>query len=186
MRHEQQCTGAAAPPVLEVFGEPVDGDHIQMIRGLVERQDVPVLEQQARQVGAAPLPAGERADFRVEVHAAQQRLHDLARLLLRRPFVVFAPLERGFAQCRIVVERIALREHAGREPVAARHTPGVGLLCTVEQLEQRGFAVAVAAHDANAVAFEHALRDVGEHGFCGECERYMLKSQVISRHSVPL
>ena len=33
MRHKQQCTGAAAPPVLEVFGEPVDGDHIQMIRG---------------------------------------------------------------------------------------------------------------------------------------------------------
>ena len=39
-----------------------------------------------------------------------------------------------------------------------------------------------AADDAYAVAFEHALRDVGENGLRGEVERDMFESQIKSWH----
>jgi hypothetical protein len=42
-----------------MFGEPVDRHHVQMVGGLVECENIPILEQQAGQVGAATLAAGE-------------------------------------------------------------------------------------------------------------------------------
>ena len=57
---------------------------------------------------------------------------------------------------------------------------------SAEQVQQCGFSVAVLADDSNAVAFENTLRDVGEDRFRGESERYVFKSQIISRHNPPM
>ena len=186
MGDEQQRALAGRPTVLQVLGEPVDGHHVQMVRGLVKRENVPVLEQQAGKVGAATLAAGQGADLRVQTDTAEQRLHDLARLSFRGPFVIFSPFQRGFAHRGVVVERVTLVEHAERQSIAHGHATGIRFLRAFEQVQQRGFAVAVLADDADAVAFENALRHIGENILGRESERNVFKSQIISRHNSPM
>ena len=183
MRHQQQRALPLAPAGFQMFGQPVDRDHVQMIGRLVQRQDVPVLEQQAGQIGAAALAAGQRADARVQTDAAEQRLHDLARARLRRPLVVLASLQRGLADGGVVVERVTLVEHAEAQSPALGHAARIGLLRAVEQVQQRGFAVAVAADDADAVALEHALRHVGEDRLGRERERHLFQPNIVNRHN---
>ena len=129
---EQQRALAGRPTVLQVLGEPVDRHHVQVVGGLVERENVPILEQQAGKVGAATLAAGQRADFRVQADAAEQRLHDFARSGLGRPLVVLAPFERGLAHGGIVIKRVTLVKHAERQSVAHGYAPGIRFLCTFE------------------------------------------------------
>ena len=167
---EQQRPLPFRPAVLEMFGKPVDCHDVQMVGGLVEREDVPILEQQPGQVGAASLASGQRADAGVEVDAAQQRLDDLARLVVGGPLVILAAFQRGRAHGGVVVQRVALVEHAERQSAALGDSPGIRLLSAFEQVQQRGFAVAVAADDADAIALEYALRHIGEDGFGGEGE----------------
>lgn len=112
------------------------------------------MQQQAGEIGATALAAGQRADRGVQADAAEQRFDDLARTGLRGPFIVGAPLERRLAHGGVVVERIALVEHAESQAAPLGHAALVGLLRAVEQMQQRGLAVAVAADDADAVAFE--------------------------------
>ena len=60
------------------------------------------------------------------------------------------------------------------------------VLSTAEQVQQRGFAVAVLADDADAVAFKNTLRYISEDGFGSESERNVFQSNVISRHDSPM
>ncbi len=53
-------------------------------------------------------------------------------------------------------------------------------------MQQRGFAIAVLADDADAVALEDALRHVGEDVLGRESKRNVFKSQIISRHNSPM
>ena len=41
---EQQCALAFAPTVLQMLGQPVDGHHVQVVGGLVERKNIPILK----------------------------------------------------------------------------------------------------------------------------------------------
>ena len=183
---EQQRALAGRPTVLQVLGEPVDRHHVQVVGGLVERENVPILEQQAGKVGAAALTAGQRADFRVQADAAEQRFDDFTRFGFRGPLVIFSPFQRGFAHRGVVVERVTLVEHAERQSIAHGHATGIRLLRAFEQMQQCRFAVAVFADDADAVAFENALRHIGENILGRESERNVFKSQIISRHNSPM
>ena len=183
---EQQRALAGRPTVLQVLGEPVDGHHVQMVRGLVKRENVPVLEQQAGKVGAAALTAGQGADLRVQTDAAEQRFDDFTRFGFRGPLVIFSPFQRGFAHRGVVIERVTLVEHAERQSIAHGHATGIRLLRAFEQMQQCRFAVAVFADDADAVAFENALRHIGENILGRESERNVFKSQIISRHNSPM
>ena len=183
---EQQRALTGWPTVLQMFGEPVDRHHVQVVGGLVERENVPILEQQACQVGAAALSAGQGTDLRVQTDAAEQRLHDFARFGFRGPLVIFSPFQRGFAHRGVVVERVTLVEHAERQSIAHGHAPGIRFLRAFEQVQQRGFAVAVLADDADAVALENTLRHIGENILGRESERNVFKSQIISRHNSPM
>ena len=169
-----------------MFGEPVDGDHIKVVSGLVKRENIPILEQKSGQIGAATLAAGQGSDLGVQAHAAEQGFHDLARGVVGRPFVVRAAFQCGFADGGVVVKWIALVEHAEGESTALRHAAGVRLLGAAEEVQQRGFAVAVLADDADAVALENTLRHIGEDGFGGEGKRNVFQSNVISRHDSPM
>ena len=183
---EQQYALTFGPTVLQVLGQPVDGDHIKMVGGLVERENIPVLKQQSSQIGAATLAAGQGTDLGVQAHAAEQGFHDLARGVVGRPFVVRAAFQCGFADGGVVVKWIALVEHAEGESTALRHAAGVRLLGAAEQVKQRGFAVAVLTDNADTVALEYTLGHIGEDGFGGEGERNVFQSNVISRHDSPM
>ena len=79
-------------------------------------------------------------------------------------------LPARYAHGGVVVQRVALVEHAERQSAALGDSPGIRLLSAFEQVQQRGFAVAVAVDDADAIALEYALRHIGEDGFGGEGE----------------
>ncbi len=183
---EQQRALPGGPTVLQMLGKPVDRHHVQVVRRLVKREDVPILEQQTGQIGTATLTAGQRSDLRVQADAAEQRLDDLTRPRLRGPFVILAALQRGLAHRGVVIERIALVKHAERQAVALGYAPGIRLLRAAEQMQQRGFAVAVLADDADAVAFEDTLRHIGEDGLGGKGKGNVFESKVIGRHDSPM
>ena len=184
--HEQQSALAFGPAVLQMFGKPVDSDHVEMVGGLVKCKNIPILEQQSGQIGAATLAAGQGADLGIQAHAAEQCLDDFTGSVIGRPFVVGAAFERGLTDGGVVVERIALVKHAERESAALRHAAGIRLLGSAEEVQQRGFAVAVLADDADAVALENTLRHISEDGFGSESERNVFQSNVISRHDSPM
>ena len=125
------------PAVLEMFGKPVDGEHIEVVGGLVQGDDVPVPHQQTRQVHAAALSAGKLADARVQTDAREQGFDDFARPRVRRPLVVGTPRERRIAHRRGVVQAVALFQDPQRETVAAGDAPLVGLLLAAEKLQKR-------------------------------------------------
>ena len=184
--HEQQSALAFGPAVLQMFGKPVDSDHVEMVGGLVKRENIPILEQKSGQIGAATLAARQGADLGIQTHAAEQCLDDFTGGVVGRPFVVGAPLKCGFANGGVVIKGITLVKHAERESATLCHAAGIRLLSTAEQVQQRGFAVAVLADDADAVAFKNTLRYISEDGFGSESERNVFQSNVISRHDSPM
>ena len=143
----------------QVPREPVDALDVEVVRRLVEQQQLGVVEQQPGERDPPPLAAGERLDRRVEpsreaaqVHAAEQPVEHAAERRVARPLVVGAVADELLADRPRAVEVVALAEQ--REPHAARagHEPGVGLLHAGDQPQQRRLAVAVAADDADPVA----------------------------------
>ena len=61
VRDQKERACAWLPARFQVAGEPVDGADIEMVCGLVEHEDVPVANEQAREVDAAALTARELA-----------------------------------------------------------------------------------------------------------------------------
>lgn len=49
-----------------MLGKPVDSDHVEMVGGLVKCENIPILEQQSGQIGAATLAAGQGADLGIQ------------------------------------------------------------------------------------------------------------------------
>ena len=137
-------------------GQPTDGAHVQVVGGLVHEQDVPVAHEHAGQVHAATLAAGEVTNAPLPVQVADQLVHDPAGAGVARPDVLGHVAHHGMTHGLVVAEGVALGEHAHVDPVAPDHTAVVGLHGLGDNLEQGGFAVAVAADDADAVALVDA------------------------------
>ena len=74
-RNQRSCVTTSSAPApllpaaLQVLGQPCDGAHVQVVGRLVQREHVPVADEQPRQVNASPLAAGKRA------HRARPRRH---------------------------------------------------------------------------------------------------------------
>ena len=55
--HREQRARSLGPAPVQIRCQPGDGVHVQMVRRLVEHQNVPVTDQKTRQVDAAALAA---------------------------------------------------------------------------------------------------------------------------------
>ena len=78
--------------------------------------------------------------------------------------MVGAGAHERLADRPVGIELVALVEQRQVEGAHARDRAGVGLLAVGDQAQERRLAVAVAAHDADAIARGDAERDVGQHG----------------------
>ena len=75
MGHHDQRTA----PDLELILQPLDPLQVEMIRGLIQQEDIRLLQQQPRQQRPRLLPAAEMGDRRVElVRVEAQPPQDLA------------------------------------------------------------------------------------------------------------
>jgi hypothetical protein len=76
--------------------------------------------------------------------------------------VLSAVSDQGLAHRHLLIQRVALIEDPKTETANPRDLPAVGDLSARDQLQQRRFALPVAADDADTVALGDAERDVVE------------------------
>ena len=157
VRHEDQRAAIAQQIILQ----PGDGVDVQVVGRLVQEHDVGVAHQAARQEDAPLEPGGEALEIGrgVETHARDDRVH----LQTPAPGVLIAAgwragLGRGQAAGQDVGH--AARQSFGHfldqvghsQAPFADHSPRVGFQLAGDDLEQRGFAHAVAPDEAQPLA----------------------------------
>jgi hypothetical protein len=176
----------------EVAGQPVDALHVEVVRRLVEQQQVGVVEQRAGQCQAPALPARQRPERRVgalreavEPHAAQQASQDLAPpagalgvLPARAQRVAHRPAGVGL---------VALGDERHRDGARARHRARVGRLLPGDEPQQGRLALAVGAHHADALARGDAERHLAQDAARGEALVDVLEVDEVARggHHAP-
>ena len=99
-----------AAPRDQVLRQPADALDVQVVRGLVEHDEVGVADQRGGEGDAALLPTGQAVDGAVQVVQAQSVQH-VADLRIGRPLVLGAvPGQHDVADPRSGRQRVALRE----------------------------------------------------------------------------
>ncbi len=173
----------------QVVLKPQQRLQIQVVRRLVQQQQVRLLHQQARQVRAHHPAAAQRARAAVEVALAEgQPAQDALRQRLRLPAVVLVAMARRQLQHRHIIHRRALlRQEAKVQPLLHRHQPLVRRALLQQQGEKRGLprpvrpdqpdlvpAVDVKRHAAEQSAARVGLGDIRDrkHGGAEQCAEW--------------
>ena len=164
MGNDHEASGVLRPAGLQVAGEPGDGLDVQVVGGLVEHEHVPLLREQGGQGHAAALAAGEGRDRRIPGQVGDQARDDVADASLRGPLVFGGVAHNRVADGVVVVENIGLVKVADAGAAAHGDAAGVRFEPAGKDLHEGGFAVAVTADDADAVALVQADRDALENG----------------------
>ena len=126
------------------------GRDVEVVRRLVEQQQVRRLDAEQRQLQARPLPAGQRPDLLGDVVAAEQEPGEVrARLARRDRDGLEQRVEDGRARDRRLAQ---LREVAELDVVAERERPVERRQLPGDRAQERGLARAVRADDADPLA----------------------------------
>jgi hypothetical protein len=88
VRDQQQPAGVAAPSLAQMTGQPGDALDVEVVRRLVEGDDIPVTDQQRRQLHSPPLPSAESVDGCVPADVGNQAVDHVADSRVGRPQVV--------------------------------------------------------------------------------------------------
>ncbi len=167
MRHAHQRRA----PVRQVLGEPGDALDVEVVGGLVQDDQVLLLDEQLGERDPAPLATGQRTDDGVQplrearqVQPAEQPGQYVPDLGVPGPLVVRHVADDLVAHGGLGVEGIVLGEHADPQPAGVRDPSGVGLLQLGEHPDEGGLAVAVASDDPDPVPFLHTERDTVQQG----------------------
>ena len=186
MRDGREGALVACEPAAEVLGKPRDALDVEVVGGLVEHEHIPVADQQRRQLRAPALATREVADARVPVEIADEARDDVANARVRSPFVLWPVSDDRLGDGAVVVEAVALIEHADGDAAAPRDATAHGFGCSGEQAQQRRLAVAVATDYANAVAVFETERDLVEDNLIGVFEVHLFGAEEMSHCSTRL
>ena len=148
----------------EVAGQPLDRLDVEVVGGLVEHEHVVVTQQHADQRDAPPLAAAEGAGRGVEAHVGKEVLDDGPRGGFGRPDVVRVAADDEVANGVRGREIVGLAQVSDGQAGGVGDAPGVGCPLAGQGLQQRGFAVAVAAHHADRVALVDTETDLAQQG----------------------
>ncbi|MPN05532.1 hypothetical protein SDC9_152783 [bioreactor metagenome] len=149
----QQTTRILRPAMLQMVGQPGDSLDIEMVGRLVQRDQVPVAHQQGGQRHPATLPTAELADSCLPGDVGDKSADHVADRRVAGPLMLGTLADDDLSHRGSRVKIITLAQHTEPDAAAARHTPGLWFDSPRQHPEQRGLAVAVAADDADAVAF---------------------------------
>ena len=159
----------AGPVVDEVVGQPGDTFDVEVVGGLIEEQDIGVVDEELGQGEAAALATGLASHGRLEptesggIQPAEQTGEDVADARVARPDVLLEVAEHDLTHGRRGVERVVL----GQDPDGAAAEPGdpaaVHGELTREDPQQRRLAATVASDDADEVAAGDPEGDPVEH-----------------------
>ena len=164
MGDHQEGALVGPPAGLQVPGQPGDAFDVEVVGGLVEHDDVVVLDEELGQRHAALLPAGEGVDVGVPVDVGHQAAHDFADLRVAGPFVVGLVADDRGTDREVAVEHVALVQVADVDFAALGHPAGVRGGPHGQQAHQRGLAVTVPAHHADPVTLLESEGDAVQDG----------------------
>ena len=163
VRDDEERPLPSRPAGLEMVGQPGYGAHVEVVGRLVEGEDVPVADKQPRQVDAAALPARKRPDLRLPGDVAQQRGDHRADAGVARPLMLGGVAHDAVAHGVPVPQPVLLAQDADPRAPAHRDAAVVRLEQARHDREQRRLAVAVLAHDPDAVALGQAEAHARQH-----------------------
>ncbi len=143
-------------------GQPVDRLDVEMVRRLVEEQQIEVTHKQGRQCHPSAFSTGEPVDAATQVKIAYQAGDDVSRTRICRPLVGRQATEHDSAHGRSRIHQVVLAEHSPAQIPGLRHAPGVYRLQPRNDFEQCGLAVPVTPNDADPVASLHSQAHLGE------------------------
>jgi hypothetical protein len=147
----QEGALVGTPAGLQVPGQPGHTLHVQVVGGLVQHDDVVVLNQELGQGHTPLLPAGQGMHVGVPVDVGYQPAHDLADLRVPRPFVIRLVPHDRCTHRQVAVEHVALVQVPDIDVAALGDPAGIGGGTQRQQAHQSGLTVAVPAHHANPV-----------------------------------
>ena len=165
--HEQGDAGLG-----QVFLQPFDHLHVEVVRWLVEDEQVRVVEQHHRQGEAFHLAAGKVAYLLLVIRKLEtgQHLHETQ--LIRNGLGGFpfqsAVHGSGFldhvldGQVRIVIRKLLQIAHT--DVVGEGHGAGIHRLFPDDDLQQSGFPGSVGGNQGSLVSFLDAEGDIREQG----------------------
>ncbi len=145
--------------LLEVGLEPRDALRVEVVRGLVEEEDVGVGEQQPRERDAAALAAGERGDVRVGGREPQ-RLHRELDVVVEVPEVRGVDLVLEAAHLGVELVELGVVRHLAQE--------AADLVVAVELPLRLDDALAHALLDGLRGVEPGLLREVADAGGVGD------------------
>ncbi len=154
----------------EVFLEPEEGFEVEVVGGFVEEEEVGLLDEEAGEVGAHDPAAGEGAGGAVEVGVAEgEAFEDAAGFWFDFPAAVFVGVHGGEFEDGFVASGGGfLGEEAEGDAAFHGDLAVVGALFAEDDGEERGFAGAVGADEADAFAAVNLEGDVAEKHAAGE------------------
>lgn len=149
-------------PGAQVAYQPGDALDVEVVGGLVEDDQVLLVDEELGQRDTAALATGERGDDGVEPvleagegQAAEEPGEHVADLGAARPLVVGEIADDLLADGLLRVQGVVLGEDAETQPAVVGDAAGVRVLQLGEHPDEGGLAVAVAAHDTDPVALGH-------------------------------
>ena len=157
VRNEQNRAGIVAQIILK----PQERFEVEMVRRLVEQQQVGFLREQPREVRAHDPAAGHFSRRAMMVRQLETEAVENLLGLGDELAVVFVLVRHGDFENRFIAGRFAfLRQIADARAADERHVARVRLLLAEDDFEQRGFARAVRPDDGDAFAGLERERNV--------------------------
>ena len=150
------------PAAAQVGGQPGDPVDVEVVGGLVEQHDVPVVREHGGEGDPAALAPAQVVDDGVPRDVAHEPRDDVADAGVAGPLVLRPVADDELGHGRALGERVGLVEHADVDSAPQRDLPGVGGDPSGEQPQQGRLAVAVAADHADPVTGLDADRDIVE------------------------
>src|SRR5690606_20825442 len=84
----EECARVRRPALLQMPCKPGDRLDVEVVGGLIERDDVPLLDQESRKRHAAPLPTAEASHRGIPVQISKQSLDDVAHTRVASPLIL--------------------------------------------------------------------------------------------------
>jgi len=160
-----------------VLSEPRDTGYIEVVGGLIQEEDVPLLDKKSGERYSPALASTEVTDASIPGDVREQTLQYVANLGISGPLVFSACTHHSFGNGEVGGDLVALIEHPHPQTFAGNDRAPVGGEATGEKANQGGLAVTVAADNSDAIAIFDTDRHGFENNLCGVFEVEVMRPE---------
>jgi hypothetical protein len=134
-----------------------------MVGRFVEKNDIPVADEQRRERNTPALAAAQIAQAGIPRDAADEPGDDVTDAAIAGPLVFIPIADDRVGNDEVIVEFVGLVKHPEGHSASTGHPAVIGLDAAGQQAKQRGLAVTVSTDDSDSLAFvdadRHGIKD---------------------------